>query len=98
MVQPQTKSETKTEAAPSAAPEVKKEEKKPEPKALFGQRRLKDAEYIYKEANDNSQKTWQFKKGTLVDIKQPGTDGWVRIADSESRGGWVRLEKLEEVK
>jgi len=82
-------------AAPvAAAAEVKK----PEPSPLFGQRTLKAAEYIYKEANDSSQKTWQFKKGTIVDIKQPGTDGWVKVADKDSKGGWIRLEKLEELK
>ena len=93
VVQPQTKSETKTETVPRAAPEVKKEE----PKPLFGQRKLKEAEFIYKEPNDKSQKTWQFKKGAVVDIVQPGSDGWVRVTDSEKRGGWIRLEQLEDV-
>jgi curli production assembly/transport component CsgG len=68
-----------------------------EPRPLFGQRRLKEAEFIYKEPNDKSQKTWQFKKGTVVDIRQPGSDGWVRVTDSEQRGGWIRVEQLEEL-
>jgi len=94
VVQPQTKSETKTQAVPSAATEIKKEE----PKPLFGQRRLKEAEFIYKEPDEKSQKTWQFKKGTIVNVIQPGSEGWLRITDNEKRGGWVRTEQLEEVK
>ena len=93
VVQSQTKPETKTEAAPRAAAEVKKEE----PRPLFGQRRLKEAEFIYKDPTDKSQKTWQFKKGTVVDVVQPGSDGWVRVIDSEKRGGWIRLEQLEDI-
>ena len=93
VVQSQTKSETKTEAVPRAAAEVKKEELRP----LFGQRRLKEAEFIYKDPTDKSQKTWQFKKGTVVDVVQPGSDGWVRVTDSDKRGGWIRLEQLEDI-
>jgi uncharacterized protein YgiM (DUF1202 family) len=78
--------------------EAKVEEKKSEPKPLFGQRRLKEAEFIYKDPNDKSQKTWQFKKGTVVDVVQPGVEGWVRVTDSEKRGGWIRVEQMEEVK
>jgi curli production assembly/transport component CsgG len=94
VVQPQTKSETKTEAVPSTATEVKKEELKP----LFGKRKLKEAEFIYKEADEKSQKTWQFKKGVVVNVVQPGSEGWVRVIDGEKRGGWIRTEQLEEVK
>jgi curli production assembly/transport component CsgG len=94
VVQSQTKSETKTETV-SPAPTA--EVKKAEPKPLFGQRKLKEAEFIYKEPNEKSQKTWQFKKGTVVNVVQPGSEGWVKVIDSGSRGGWVRLEALEEV-
>ena len=73
-------------------------EAKVEPRPLFGQRKLKEAEFIYKEPNDKSQKTWQFKKGTVVDVVQPGVEGWVRITDREKRGGWIRVEQMEEVK
>jgi curli production assembly/transport component CsgG len=78
--------------------EAKVEAKPAEPRPLFGQRKLKEAEFIYKEPNDKSQKTWQFKKGSVVNVVQPGSEGWVKVIDSESRGGWVRLEALEEVK
>ena len=101
LVQPQAQPETKTETLPSASPEVKfetkVEEKQAEPKALFGQRKLKEAEFIYKEPNDKSQKTWQFKKGTVVDVVQPGSEGWVRVVDSEKRGGWVMNDRLEKI-
>jgi len=113
VVQPKTVPETKTETAPSAAPaEVKIEETvnanlkpiastpglKAETKSLYGQRKLKEAEFIYKDQDEKSQKTWQFKKGTVVDIKQVGNEGWVKVTDKESRGGWIQTEKLEEVK
>ena len=94
VVQQETKSETKTEAAPSAAPEVKKEE----PKPLFGQRRLKEDAYLYVSADTKTTKRWQFKKGTVVNVLEPGSEGWLRVRDNESRGGWIRTEVLEEVK
>jgi curli production assembly/transport component CsgG len=79
--------------------EVKKVEvKKVEAKPLFGQRRLKEAEFIYKEPDDKSQKTWQFKKGAVVNVVQPSSEGWVRVVDGEKRGGWIKLEQMEEVK
>jgi curli production assembly/transport component CsgG len=94
--------EPKAEPTPEVKTEVKveekKEEKKEEPKSLFGQRKLKEAEFIYKEPNDKSQKTWQFKKGSVVNVVQPGSEGWVRVKDNESRGGWIQIEKLEEIK
>jgi SH3-like domain-containing protein len=65
---------------------------------LFGQRKLKEAEFIYKEPNDKSQKTWMFKNGAIVNVVQPGSEGWVRVTDSEKRGGWIRVEQMEEVK
>ena len=56
---------------------------------------MKANEYVYSEATTNSTKKWWFKKNTLVTIKQPGPEGWVKIVDTESRGGWVRLEVLD---
>ena len=95
---PEPKPETKQEVKTEVKPEVKVEEKKEEPKPLFGQRKLKEAEFIYKEPNDKSQKTWLFKKGSVVNVVQPGSEGWVRVRDNELRGGWIQIEKLEEVK
>jgi len=96
----ETKPEPKQEVKPEvvAQPQPKVEEKKEESKPLFGQRKLTEAEFIYKEPSDKSQKTWQFKKGTIINVIQPGSEDWFRITDSESRGGWIRREKLEEVK
>ena len=65
---------------------------------MFGQRKLTEAQYIYRYPDEKSQKTWQFKKGTVVNVIQPGSEGWLRITDSEKRGGWIRTEQLEEVK
>jgi curli production assembly/transport component CsgG len=97
---PEPKQEVKVEEKKEAVvhPQPKIEEKKVEPKPLFGQRKLKEAEFIYKEPSDNSQKTWQFKKGTVVNVVQPGSDGWVKVVDSEKRSGWIRVEQMEEVK
>jgi curli production assembly/transport component CsgG len=86
--------------------EIKKEEGKPTEnkmsqataRSLFGQRRLKEDSYLYSEQEYTSTKKWLFKKGTVVDVRQPGSEGWFRVTDSESRGGWIRLEQLEEVK
>jgi curli production assembly/transport component CsgG len=95
-----TKEVKKEEPAPVAdlKPVVSKQELKIEPKPLFGQRKLKEAEYIYKEPDEKSQKTWMFKKGSVVNVVQPGVEGWVRVVDSEKRGGWIRVEQMEEVK
>jgi curli production assembly/transport component CsgG len=65
---------------------------------LFGQRKLKEDSYLYAEANTTSTKKWQFKKGTEVKVVQPGSEGWLRVVDSESRGGWIRTEVLEQLK
>jgi uncharacterized protein YgiM (DUF1202 family) len=72
-------------------------EEKVEPKPLFGQRRLKEAEFIYKEPNDKSQKTWMFKKDSVVNVVQPGSEGWVRVTDNEKRGGWIMNDRLEKM-
>ena len=106
MVQPQTKSETKTEAVPSASPEVKKEEVGTELKItpmqtglkptvdLLGARYLKEDSYVYKEANEKSQRTWLLKKGTELIIITPGPEGWYKVIDSEKRSGFVKQDVL----
>jgi curli production assembly/transport component CsgG len=95
VVQPQTSSETKTEAAPSATTEVKKD-----PVVLFGSRQLKDNAFLHAEQDEQSTKKWWVAKGTTVSVLQPGSEGWVRVKteDGTNRGGWIRTEKLEEVK
>jgi curli production assembly/transport component CsgG len=91
VVQPQTKSETKTEALPSATTEVKKEvvplDKTPSEMILT------EAQYIYKEPNEKSQKTWMFKKGTSVQIVSNQGD-WVEVRDAEKRKGFVNKKVL----
>ena len=65
---------------------------------LFGQRKLKEDSYLFSEADTTSVKKWLFKKGTEVKVVQPGSEGWLRVIDNESRGGWIRTEHLEEKK
>jgi curli production assembly/transport component CsgG len=97
VVQPQAVPETKTEILPSVVPEVKKEEvKKEEPKPLFGQRTLKENSFLYADQNEASTRKWWIAKGTIVDVKQPGIEGWWRVtmADGTNRGGWIQSSKL----
>ena len=93
VVQPQTKSETKTEAVPSTATEVKKEQPK-DPVDLFGTRVLKEDAYVYKEADEKSQRTWLLKKGTELTIISPGPEGWHLVRDAEKRKGFVKQDVL----
>jgi curli production assembly/transport component CsgG len=93
VVQPQTKSETKTQTVPSATTEVKKEQPK-DPVDLFGTRVLKEDAYVYKEADDKSQRTWQLKKGTELTIISPGPEGWHLVRDAEKRKGFVKQDVL----
>jgi curli production assembly/transport component CsgG len=67
-------------------------------RALFGKRVLKQDTYLYSEQDYTSVKKWLFKKGTVVDVRQPGSEGWWKVTDNESRGGWIRTEQLEELK
>ena len=104
VVQPQTQSETKTEAAPSAAAEVKKTENKPNEtkiaqdtaRPLFGQRTLIENSFLYVDQTEVSTRRWWIPKGTVVDVRQPGIEGWWRvvIADGSNRGGWIQNSKL----
>ena len=65
---------------------------------LLGKRVLKEDSYLYSKEDEKSTRKWWFKKGTVVDVRQPGTEGWWRVTDSELRGGWIRAERLEETK
>lgn len=108
VVQPQAVPEVVIETLPPAPEAVKVEEKKievktvevpkVEPRALFGNRKLKEDSYLYVEADIKTTKKWQFKKGTEVKVIQPGSEGWLKVVDSESRGGWIRIEQLDAVK
>jgi curli production assembly/transport component CsgG len=85
VVQPQTKSEAKTEAIPSTA--------KKSVEHLSGEVVLKDAQFIYKEPNEKSQKTWMFKENTKVLIVEVQGD-WVLVRDAEKRRGFVKKDVL----
>jgi len=93
VVQSQTQSKTKTEAVPStAAKELTIELTTPIEK-LPSEMIFKDASFVYKEANDKSQKTWWFKKGTLVLIVGINGD-WIEVRDAEKRKGFVNKNVL----
>jgi curli production assembly/transport component CsgG len=88
-----TKNErTKEKEEKVVAPETKKV-----PVALFGERKLKDGSYLYADQNEAGTKKWWFPKGSIVSVRQPGTEGWwrVMITDGSERGGWIRTDKLE---
>lgn len=92
-------SETKPETilvprvVPVAPTAVKKETPK-EPADLFGTRILKEDAYLFKEADDKSQKTWQLKKGVELTIISPGPEGWHLVRDAEKRKGFVKQDVL----
>ena len=86
VVQSQTQSETKTKTIPGAATEVKAD--------FFGTKVLKEDAYLYKEADDKSQRTWQLKKGTELSIILPGPEGWHLVRDAEKRKGFVKQDVL----
>ena len=75
-------------------PEAKVERK---PVDLFGKRMLKDDSFLYTEQTETSTRKWQFKRGTVVSIKQLGSDGWIRVADVEGRGGWIRIDAVQDM-
>ena len=91
VVQPQAVPETQTEALPPAPAEVKQEVVTLE--NLPSEMILSEASFIYKEPDEKSQKTWQFKKGTLVTIIG-STNDWIQVRDAEKRKGFVKKDVL----
>jgi hypothetical protein len=102
--------QTPTPAAPAEVKvEVAKEEKlavtdmqtgvKPTV-TLFGERVLKENSYLYAKETETSTKVWWVAKGSIMSIKQPGTEGWWRVVvkDGTNRGGWIQSVKLEDKK
>jgi curli production assembly/transport component CsgG len=67
---------------------------------LFGERVLKENSYLYAKESEASTKMWWVAKGTVMSIKQPGTEGWwsVVVKDGTNRKGWIQSSKLEEKK
>jgi curli production assembly/transport component CsgG len=59
---------------------------------------LKTDSFVYKEANEKSQRTWLLKKGTVFNIVSPGPEGWYYVMDAEKRKGYVRTDVLSEHK
>ena len=75
---------------------VKEEVKKEEPKPLFGQRTLKENSFLYAEQNEASTRKWWIAKGAVINVRQPGIEGWWRVtmSDGTDRGGWIQSSKL----
>jgi curli production assembly/transport component CsgG len=99
---PEVKVEPKVEEVKKEVPkvvEVKPPETKVERKTvdLFGKRKLKDDSFLYAEETETSTRKWQFKRGTVVGIKQLGIDGWIRVADVEGRSGWIKIDAVQEI-
>jgi len=67
------------------------------PVELFGKRMLKDDSFLYAEEKETSTRKWQFKKGTVLSIRQLGSDGWIRVMDVEGRGGWIKIDAVQEI-
>jgi curli production assembly/transport component CsgG len=88
------------ETKPAPVVEVKQEEPKPvvatKPAPVTGTNEkmylIEDA-YIYKEANEKSQRTWQLKKGTEM-VSTPHEGDWVAVSDKEGHKGFVKKEVL----
>ena len=97
IVQQQTQTETRTGEVP--ATEVKADLKAVASTQglqvdLFGARVLKEDAFLYKEANEKSQRTWLLKKGTELTIISPGPEGWHLVRDAERRKGFVKQDVL----
>ena len=54
---------------------------------------LNETSYIYKEMNEQSQKKWQFRKGTPLFIINT-TGEWVEVRDALGRKGFVKKDVL----
>jgi curli production assembly/transport component CsgG len=92
VVQSQAQSETKTEAVPSTATKELTIELTALNK-LPSEMIFKDAAFVYKMPDEKSQKTWQFKRGTLVLIVG-SIDNWVEVRDAQGRKGFVKKDVL----
>ena len=58
---------------------------------------LKDDSFLYAEEKETSTRKWQFKKGTVLSIRQLGIDGWIRVMDVDGRGGWIKIDAVQEI-
>jgi curli production assembly/transport component CsgG len=91
VVVPETKKEVKEEPKREVKEEPKREEAKSE--ALPGTMYLKADSYVYKEADDKSQRTWLLKKGTELSVMVEKGD-WIQVIDAQKRRGWINKSSL----
>jgi len=50
--------------------------------------------FVYKEANEKSQRTWLLKKGTQMTVLKAETADWFFVQDEEKRKGFVKADVL----
>ena len=57
---------------------------------------LKENSFLYAEQNEASTRKWWIAKGAIVNVRQPGIEGWWRVtmSDGTDRGGWIQNSKL----
>jgi hypothetical protein len=65
----------------------------PAPGTGNGTMYLLETSFVYREANDKSQRTWQLLKGTEFSVT-PAQDGWVAVTARDGKKGFVRQEAL----
>jgi hypothetical protein len=100
VIQPPASVEVTVEKKEEAKVDIKLNESKTATvtaRPLFGERKLKEGSYLYADQNEAGTKKWWFPKGSVVSVRQPGSEGWwrVNIADGTDRGGWIRSSQLE---
>ena len=78
--------------------EIKQVAEKKDPVTLFGNRQLIINSFLHAEQNEKSTKLWWMPKGTVVEVKQPGTEGWwkVTVLGEPTRSGWIQSNKLSD--
>ena len=93
VVQSQTKPEAKAETLPATPTEVKVIPTEVKVVTILEKYpdglTLPDVQYIYKEPNATSQKTWMFKKGTQLFIISDAGE-WIEVRDAEKRRGFIK--------
>ena len=97
---PEPKEEVKPEVKVESKPVVKVEPKTEakQPVALFGSKFLKENAFLYKEANEKSQKTWALNKGTEITILTPGPEGWHYVTDNLNHKGFAKQNVIVDTK
>jgi curli production assembly/transport component CsgG len=102
--QPESNGADQKNQSPKVEPQSNVVPTQPEPVAVVTEqsespglatpRYLKQDSFVYKEADEKSQKTWLLKKGTEFIAVLSGPDSWHYVVDAKKRKGYVRTEML----